>query len=263
MKHFRRLSAKQWKIILISALLVCLFGATGTLWYMQRPATEQLPILLYHSVAPVQELNPANLYTLDVEQFKAHMKYLHDNGFQTITTEQLSDLLYRKKKLPPKSVMITFDDGIANNLEYAYPVLKEYGFHAVEYVITSYVKQEAEPFAPGQRQFMNLPRMKECGDVFEYQSHTDNMHYYHTPGSPILLNAAEDEIRMDLRKSFDLPQMKKTSFAFPYGGYDKRLLRSAARAEGRAGHDHQALLRHAGFRPHGTGPIHVPQHEQL
>ena len=173
----------------------------------------------------MQELNPANLYTLDVEQFKAHMKYLHDNGFQTITTEQLSDLLYRKKKLPPKSVMITFDDGIATNLEYAYPVLKEYGFHAVEYVITSYVKQEAEPFAPGQRQFMNLPRMKECGDVFEYQSHTDNMHYYHTPGSPILLNAAEDEIRMDLRKSFDLPQMKKTSFAFPYGRYDKRLLR--------------------------------------
>ena len=50
---------------------------------------------------------------------------------------QLEGYVRNKLNLPAKSVVITFDDGLKSVSRYAYPILKEYGFNATAFIISS------------------------------------------------------------------------------------------------------------------------------
>ncbi len=97
-----------------------------------------MPILMYHylSVPP----HDADIYRKDLSvtpaNFEAQLQYLKEAGYTTVS---LSDLIYYLagvKPLPDKAVIITFDDGYADNYENAFPLLKKYGFCATFSLIT-------------------------------------------------------------------------------------------------------------------------------
>lgn len=66
------------------------------------------------------------------------LKYLKENNYKTLSLSQLYDFL-SGNDLNGKYVMLTFDDGYADNYICAYPLLKKYGFNAVVFLITSYI----------------------------------------------------------------------------------------------------------------------------
>ena len=80
-----------------------------------------VPILLYHRFAP----RPTNPYTISPQEFEAHMRYLKEKGYQVIPLESLVNYYLGKgSPPPPRSVVITLDDGHASIKTYGWPILK-------------------------------------------------------------------------------------------------------------------------------------------
>ena len=96
---------------------------------------EGLPVLLYHHILPRESMTTMNS-TISLELFEQQMEYLADHQFKTLTAHQLYDYLEGRLVVPSKAVLITFDDGLLSTKEYAYPLLKQYGFSAIQHIIS-------------------------------------------------------------------------------------------------------------------------------
>ncbi len=89
------------------------------------PPAEAVPILMYHGV--IEEKDDFNT---TLENFIAHMEYLKRNGYETITVEELDLWREGKFELPPKPIIITFDDGRKDSFYTTDDILKKLGFKA-------------------------------------------------------------------------------------------------------------------------------------
>jgi peptidoglycan/xylan/chitin deacetylase (PgdA/CDA1 family) len=88
---------------------------------------------MYHRISD----KGGSRYTLPIDSFRAQMKLLHDEGYQTVSVSQLARVIRHGGALPEKPVVLTFDDGYSDVYQNAFPIMKEYGFTGVVYVITS------------------------------------------------------------------------------------------------------------------------------
>ncbi len=106
----------------------------GIRGFHQRINSE-LTILLYHGVTDVQSQGIENYSKkhISVDTFLAQIKYLKKNC-NTISIEDYLAFRENRESLPPKTVIITFDDGFKNNYTTAAPILDELGLPAVFYV---------------------------------------------------------------------------------------------------------------------------------
>lgn len=95
-------------------------------------AKPQVPVLCYHRISDGKKGD----YTVSPATFSAHMKILADSGYHSISPAQLYDYLVYNKSLPPKPVMITFDDSRAEHRAIAARVLEKYGFKGVYFIMT-------------------------------------------------------------------------------------------------------------------------------
>lgn len=105
-------------------------------WIYYPAGSIQVPILLYHRIS---EGEPQNRYEVSLENFRLQMEFLSNHGFTTITPVQLSKVILKGGNLPPKPIIVTFDDGYRSVYEFAFPTLQKYGLQGVVYVITGYV----------------------------------------------------------------------------------------------------------------------------
>jgi peptidoglycan/xylan/chitin deacetylase (PgdA/CDA1 family) len=101
-----------------------------------------LPVLTYHYIRTVPNPDEDKLgFRLSVipSDFYEQMNYLVTNHYTTITPDDLYTALKNKKSLPPKSVLLTFDDGYADFYQNAFPILKELNLKATVFVVTGFV----------------------------------------------------------------------------------------------------------------------------
>ncbi len=122
-----------------------------------------MPIILYHRI----DTSPINSqYYVPPEKFDEEMKLLHDWGYTTITTELLIKAINEGADLPPRPILITFDDGHLNNYTTAFPIMQKYGFTGVLYIVANYM---------GTDQYMNADQIKEMAAAgWEVGSHSVN-----------------------------------------------------------------------------------------
>lgn len=100
---------------------------------------KDVPILVYHTLAP--ETNRVSS-GVSLSLFRAHMKYLRDAEYTVVSPDQVTACLQGDCLLPRKSILITFDDGYADNYLMAFPILRENGFTATFFVSTDYIEGE-------------------------------------------------------------------------------------------------------------------------
>jgi peptidoglycan/xylan/chitin deacetylase (PgdA/CDA1 family) len=91
-----------------------------------------VPVLMYHHVS-----TSPGMITVSPEHFAAQMAYLAYAGYRTLGAEQLSAYL-SGESMPEKSIVITFDDGYLDNWVHAHPVLQQYGFKAICFLVSSW-----------------------------------------------------------------------------------------------------------------------------
>ncbi|WP_020615143.1 polysaccharide deacetylase family protein [Paenibacillus daejeonensis] len=186
----------------------------------------RVPVLMYHYIVPA-ELNtePANNSIINLEAFEAGMNYLHEEGYYTATLEELEAYVAGEQSLPEKSVVITFDDGYENNIIYAYPIMKQYGFKAALFVVGSNIQEETGVFDPAKKSFLSHQQMNETRDVFEYHSHTYDLHFKKELHCGNEYGAGMND---KLLKP-DIAQMKELGidspyFAYPYGEFRQQMV---------------------------------------
>ena len=104
--------------------------------------TLRVPILEYHRVKPpAGESGDIASLIVSPEIFTAQMNALSAAGWQTITMGQLGDDLRLGVQPPPKSFVITLDDGYEDGYQYAFPILRSHGFVATFFVIAGQIGQ--------------------------------------------------------------------------------------------------------------------------
>ena len=183
-----------------------------------------VPVLMYHHLLPK---NTTSLYRNNeivtfTEDFEAQMRWLRDNGFESISPAAFTNWYEDGVPLPEKPVMITFDDGYMSNFTYAYPILRQYGFSAVIFSVTGKIAEQPVNFSEHRIDMLDADSMHKGGDVFYYASHTHALH--HLVGKHSALVASDGvSVAADLRESFlalsAFPSADTTLFAYPYGNY--------------------------------------------
>lgn len=193
--------------------------------------------LVYHEIRKKGDFNPEKPSPIDVKQsyedllppplfvtlehFEEQMEFLHKNEYHTLTLNEVKDYYYNDKPIPEKSILLTFDDCFQSVKEYAYPILKKYGFKAVSFVVTGWLKDNSSDFNPTKSICMSKEEISEMTDVFELANHTDSFHQRENPTTSMMMVKSDDDFSRDLDKCNEFVEIKDV-FAFPFGLFEDR-----------------------------------------
>lgn len=100
-----------------------------------------LPVLAYHSIDA-----SGSYMSTSPGMFRVQMRWLRDNGIRAVSMRQLFDG-GPPAVVPERTVVLTFDDGLANFADTAWPVLREAGFSATAYVPSGFIGGETSWYA--------------------------------------------------------------------------------------------------------------------
>jgi len=219
-------------------------GRIGFIYKGNVKIDKGIPVLMYHHILKASEnVNFRNSSTITPEEFKQQIDYLHQQGYETITTKQLEQYINGNLNLPGKAVLITFDDGLKSVYLYAYPILKQYHMKAASFLITSRVTNTPSNFIPKNLQTLSKPEIEQMRDVFEFQGHTHNLHSLNSANRSYMLIQPLSVVRNDLLTN--KMQANATSFAYPFGQFNASII---------------SLLKQTGFQSayttHG-GYVHI------
>lgn len=145
------------------------------------PEPVEIPILMYHNLVAEENDPSISKNTMWVGQFQHQMELLEENGFTTITVDQLVEFGNRGKALPEKPVLITFDDGYRSAYELAFPILQEMDFHAAMFPIgVSVGKDTYKDTGLAMVPHFSWEEAKEMAEsgLVSIQSHTYDMHQW-------------------------------------------------------------------------------------
>lgn len=168
---------------------------------------KKIPILMYHDVSE-ETWGLENLFTKP-EEFEKHLKYLKDNGFQTITFEDLDNISDFDKP-----ILLTFDDGYVGNYLYAYPLLKKYNMKATVFIISDAVYSKT---------CLSIDQLKEMSDsgFWSIQSHTKT-HYY--MGQAVPGEKLKQELKESKERIQEITGKEVIALAYPNGEYNESIL---------------------------------------
>jgi peptidoglycan/xylan/chitin deacetylase (PgdA/CDA1 family) len=170
---------------------------------LQGPGVVICPILLYHQIEVPSVPNP---YFTTPDDFRAQMQALKDWGYIPITTTQLYHAIVDGAYLPERPIVITFDDGDVSVYDAAFPIMQEFGFVGVNYIVSSYV---------GVDGYMTIDQIRETVDAgWEVGSHTMS-HPNLTEIDSSLYFYEIDRSRADLEEWLGV---EVRTLAYPFGG---------------------------------------------
>ena len=84
-------------------------------------------VLVYHAVVE----KPDDIYSVSRKAFVEHLEYLRTHGFHPVSIEDILKVKEGRGDLPPKPVLLAFDDGYISYYDFVVPLLREYGYPSV------------------------------------------------------------------------------------------------------------------------------------
>ncbi|WP_249029653.1 polysaccharide deacetylase family protein [Tannockella kyphosi] len=169
-----------------------------------------LPVVGYHSVVS-DELKESDYsddpYTISVSTFTQQMQYLYDQGYQTLTMEEVADYYYHDADIPSKSVVITIDDGHIDTYTVIKPILEKYGFVATAFVIGSKVDSVSSNYT-----YLTSDMLEE-NDTIAYYSHTYDLHHRDQDDNAYVTVLSKEDLLIDYQSQI----VSNDYFAYPYG----------------------------------------------
>ncbi|NLA74950.1 MAG: poly-beta-1,6-N-acetyl-D-glucosamine N-deacetylase PgaB, partial [Deltaproteobacteria bacterium] len=168
--------------ILITGLLQT--GLTATAQTTKGPAwAGDFIVLCYHDVADIPDDPDGN--TISVDNLIQHFSWLREQGYCSISIDDLIAAQRNERSLPEKAVMITFDDGYTSFYNRVLPLLRAFEFNAVLALEGSWLDapkgsmvKYGEELAPRER-FLSWEQLGQIADsgLVEIASHGYGLHY--------------------------------------------------------------------------------------
>jgi len=180
--------------------------------------TNGVTIFMYHAFGEACE--PGSRYVVPARRFESQLRRLVRRGYCPITLERLA-ADRRAYRLPPaRSFVVTMDDGYADNVSVAAPILRRFGVSATVFLVSTTVGRTSEWDATGDHKGRRLMTWDEVRTLPEYGvavgAHTAT--HPHLPGLP--KDTARSEIegsRRELEQQLGRPVR---TFAYPFGEMD-------------------------------------------
>ncbi|MFI6208647.1 polysaccharide deacetylase family protein [Streptomyces sp. NPDC051041] len=191
-------------------------------------ADTPVPILMYHAVA-TDPNEATRALSVTPEAFAEQMAVLADRGRTPVSTAELAARWRSGRPLPPRPVLITFDDGYEGVHRHALPVLAKHGFPATLFVSTGWLRGPYDT-GGGLDTMLDWDQVRElAGAGVEIGGHS------HTHPQLDQLDDGRLRSELILCKEIVSDQLGTVpaSFAYPYG-YSSRRVRQAVRETGYA-----------------------------
>jgi peptidoglycan/xylan/chitin deacetylase (PgdA/CDA1 family) len=176
--------------------------------------TVRVPILVYHSVRPYRPTDTPfdRQFIVDPADFDRQLSYLEDNGYADVTFADLDAAIAKGASLPPKPVIISLDDGWANQFQYALPLLQKHHLQATFFIYTGVI---------GHKHYLTWDQvlaLEKSGMIIAGHSVTH----------PYLTKITDDKVLrheiVDGKKIIETHLGHAISyFAYPFGLYDDRV----------------------------------------
>lgn len=178
--------------------------------------TVRLPILMYHHIAhPPPDADAVRCdLSLPPEAFEQQLQYLVERGYTSITLSDLLHHLARGAPLPPKPIILTFDDGYRDAYTEAFPLLQRYGMTGTFFLITGFIDRAD----PEHLSWAQVREMHRAG--MQFGSHT----YTH----PDLRDQPVEYLVWQILGSKEAIELRIREpvrfFSYPSGRYDQRVI---------------------------------------
>jgi peptidoglycan/xylan/chitin deacetylase (PgdA/CDA1 family) len=178
----------------------------------------QVPVLYYHHIVcpPSDATSPT--YFECPAQFAAQLSYLHDQGWQTITVDQVADLMASQECPPAKRFVISIDDGALDGYTNAAPIMESFGMHG-SYFVVSGIQGSARS---GQISWDQLRDLLARGHAIG--NHTETHANLKTATTDVLseqIQGAQEIFGAELG-------LRPRTFAYPYGRYSDAAIAQVA-----------------------------------
>ncbi|MGQ9630365.1 MAG: polysaccharide deacetylase family protein [bacterium] len=218
------------KRILYATAIIVIVAITlvGYRILYHRVFDPKIPVLLLHHVdIPPQGARLRGIY-IAPHSLDRLLGYLNWRGYRTVSLDDLVLHIEGKRRLPPKSMVITFDDGYKDNHTSALPILQKYGFSATVFLVAGdiggWASWESEEYDS------DLPLLS-AGEIEEMERNGIEFGS-HSLTHPRLNRVTPEELRKEICASKALIEglldQPVRFFSYPYGNHNdevKRLLR--------------------------------------
>lgn len=125
-----RYACTRFTVLVVAAAIF----AIGSTFGPKAAADPALPIIVYHQIRNTPGGPPGSQVAISLERFTSQMRYLHEQGYVTLSANEVVDYVRRGIPKSSKIVAIHFDDGWKSSL-LALPILNAYGFKASFWII--------------------------------------------------------------------------------------------------------------------------------
>ena len=174
-----------------------------------------VPVLVYHNLAAQDK----GRLTLAARSFDAQIRQLHAEGFQALRLADFLAFTTGRRQLPRKSVLLTFDDGYKSFVQYARPILKDYGYGATLFVYSDFLG------GGSALSWQDLRTLTEQG--FDVQAHSKSHgNLRRAEGESEAAYAKRIEAELAFPRTLFTKHLGRPStvLAYPFGEMDDELL---------------------------------------
>lgn len=173
-----------------------------------------VPVLGYHAIETPTTTEAFPELFVEPRDFEAQMQWLDDQGFEAVTLDQVEEAWYEEGRLPPKPIVISFDDGYPSQYSNAFEVLEEHDWPGV---LNLFARGSELPGS-------DVERMLDAGWELASKA-TANVDL--TTLDSITLEREVEGSRRILRRRFAVPV---TNFCYPLGRYSTTVISAVHRA---------------------------------
>ncbi len=183
----------------------------------------QVIVLCYHRL----EGRAGGGLSIEPATFEKQMQEIKDAGLAVISMKDFLAWRRNEKNIPPKSVIITIDDGYASGYEVGVPILKKFGFPATFFVYTTYLNSGGKS--------LSWDRLEELRDAgFDIGCHT--VSHVDLRRKPAKFSGEydawlKDELERSKKIIEDHLGIRCATLAYPYGWHNEKV-REATKAAG-------------------------------
>src|SRR3989344_4818976 len=197
--------------------------AQGEKW-LYDPNDVSIPVLMYHYIAPPGQV-AAEYWSTSYEEFEKQITWFYEQGYSTLTADELYEFINSGKTKNPRSFLPIFDDNwYVSVKERVIPLMSRYGFVPTLALYTSAIYESGNNVFTWQE----LLSWQEAG-IVDIQSHSVSH-----PLIPALNQLSDGSLWRELYDSrIEIENRLGRSvngFIAPGGSYDNRVLNAAASA---------------------------------